>query len=68
MSKVIYLEKQDIYSTLTTWLYCSFWQMWAAEQQGHDSYIHWPTGGFLQSYEDSEKFSKTPNAYDWYFE
>lgn len=67
MSKVIYLEKQDIYSTLTTWLYCHFWQMWAAEQQGNDVYINWTTGKFLQSYEDKDKFSELPNAYEWYF-
>jgi hypothetical protein len=64
---VVYLEKQDIYSTLTTWLYCSFWSLWAAEQIGLDGYIHWPTGKFLQSYEDAKKFSEIPNAYDWYF-
>lgn len=67
MSKVIYLEKNDIHSTLCTWLYCHFWQMWAAEQLGHDVYIHWPTGKFLQSYEDAEKFKEEPNAYNWFF-
>jgi hypothetical protein len=41
--------------------------MWAAEQQGIDSYINWPTGKFLQSYEDSNKFQQIPNAYNWYF-
>lgn len=61
------LEKNDIHSTLTTWLYCHFWMMWAAEQQGKDAYIHWPTGKFLQSYEDRNKFREMPNAYDWYF-
>lgn len=64
----VYLEKTDIYSTLTTWLYCHFWQAWAAEQQGHKAYIHWPKGKFLQSYSDDVKFSETPNAYDWYFQ
>lgn len=61
------LEKNDIHSTLTTWLYCHFWMMWAAEQQGKDAYINWPTKKFLQSYEDSNKFKQIPNAYDWYF-
>jgi hypothetical protein len=61
------LEKNDIHSTLTTWLYCHFWMMWAAEQQGRDAYIHWPTKKFLQSYEDSNKFKEIPNAYNWYF-
>jgi hypothetical protein len=41
--------------------------LWAAEQQGIDAYISWPTGKFLQSYEDSEKFAQIPNAYNWYF-
>lgn len=67
MRKVIYLEKNDIHSTLTTWLYCHFWMMWAAEQEGHKSYINWFQGGFLQSYEDKEMFAKIPNAYEWYF-
>ena len=61
------LEKNDIYSTLTTWLYCHFWQMWAAEQIGYDACIHWPTGKFLASYEDSNKYAEIPNAYNWYF-
>lgn len=64
---MIYLEKNDIHSTLTTWLYCHFWMMWAAEQQGRESYIHWPKGLFLQSYEDANKFAEIPNAYEWYF-
>lgn len=64
----IYLEKKDIFSTLTTWLYCHFAMLWAAEQQGHKGYINWfENGGFLQSYEDKEKFKELPNAYDWYF-
>ena len=66
MSKVV-LQKSDIYATLTTWLYCHFWMMWSAEQQGIDAYLHWPTKKFLQSYEDSNKFKEIPNAYDWYF-
>lgn len=68
MSKVIYLQKQDIYSTLTTWLYCHFWEMWSAEQQGYKSYINWFEGaGSLQSYQDREMFSKEPNMYNWFF-
>lgn len=67
MSKVIYLEKTDIYSTLTTWLYCHFWQMFAAEQQGHDVYINWPEKRSLQSYHDPAKFSQEPNMYNWFF-
>jgi hypothetical protein len=65
---MIYLEKNDIHSTLTTWLYCHFWMMWSLEQQGiNEVYINWPTGKFLQSYEDKRKFNEIPNAYDWYF-
>jgi hypothetical protein len=67
MSSVIYLEKTDIYSTLTTWVYCAYWQMWAAEQIGQDVYINWPNGRWLQSYIDSNKFKEIPNAYNWYF-
>lgn len=67
MNNSVCLEKNDIHSTLTTWLYCHFWMMWAAEQQGMDAYIHWPTKKFLQSYEDSNKFKQIPNAYDWFF-
>lgn len=62
----IYLEKTDIYSTLTTWLYCHYWQMWAAEQLGKESYINWHNG--VLSYNDSDKFSQIPNQYEWYFE
>jgi hypothetical protein len=69
MSKVIYLEKNDIHATLCTWLYCHFWMMWAAEQLGFVSYINWFEGsGSLQSYQDKEMFNKIPNMYDWYFE
>ncbi len=63
----LYLEKNDIHSTLTTWIYCAYWQAWAAEQIGRTPYFHWPSGGFLQSYEDKEKFKQIPNGYDWYF-
>lgn len=71
MSKVIYLEKTDIAATLTTWIYCAFWQMWAAEQQGYDSYINWPDGyrpgRCLEAYIDKEKFAENPNMFEWYF-
>jgi hypothetical protein len=72
MSKVIYLEKGDIGATLTTWVYCAFWQMWAAEQMGHDVYINWPDGcspgRCLQPYIDKEKFNEEPNMWNWYFQ
>lgn len=61
------IEKNDIHSTLTTWIYCAFWQMWSAEQQGRKSYINWPIGGSVKSYEDKEKFKEQPNQFEWYF-
>jgi hypothetical protein len=71
MSDIIYIEKTDIGATLTTWIYCAFWQMWAAEQVGREVYINWPNGASpgrcLQPYIDSDKFSELPNMYDWYF-
>jgi hypothetical protein len=71
MSKVIYLEKTDAAATLTTWIYCAFAQMYAAEQLGHDVYIHWPDGRqpgrCLQPYIDKEKFKEEPNMYNWFF-
>ena len=66
----IYLEKTDIHATLTTWIYCAFWQMWAAEQMGNNEvYINWPStpNKSLSAYQDSNKFSETPNMYEWYF-
>lgn len=64
---MIYLEKTDIYSTLTTWLYCHFWMMWAAEQRGKQVYINWPKGKSLKSYEDLQKFKEIPNMFEWWF-
>lgn len=72
MSNIIFLEKTDIGATLTTFIYCSFWQMWAAEQMGiNEIYIHWPDGRkpgrCLEAYIDKKKFSEEPNMYNWYF-
>src|SRR5674476_438070 len=67
MSKIIYLEKNDIHCTLTTYLYCMWWMLWAAEQQGFDAYINCLKGLFLKSYEDDKKFSEIPNGFEWYF-
>lgn len=71
MSKVVYIEKTDIFSTLTTFVYCFMWQLYAAEQQGISAYLNCPNGltpgRWLQPYLDSEKFSKGPNAWNWYF-
>lgn len=72
MSKVIYLEKTDIAATLTTFIYCAWWQMWAAEQLGHDVYINWPDGyrpgRCLEAYIDKEKFKEEPNMFEWWFQ
>lgn len=65
---MIYLQKQDIHSTLTTFFYCHFWQMWAAEQQGKQCYLNWTRGKSVLSYDDAEMFAKIPNLYNWYFE
>lgn len=64
---MIYLEKNDIHSTLTTWIYCHFWMMWTAEQFNWDVYINWPKGKSLKSYEDLERFKRQPNMFEWYF-
>lgn len=71
MSKVIYIEKTDTAATLCTWIYCAFWQAWAAEQQGHKFYINWPDGKkpgrCLVDLIDKEMFAKEPNMFEWYF-
>lgn len=69
MSQIIYLEKTDIAATLTTWIYCAFWQMYAAEQQGYDVYINWPEDKkrSLQAYYDEVKFKENGNMFEWYF-
>lgn len=64
----IYIEKNDIHSTMTTYIYCSFWQLWAAEQQGKEGYINWFDGGSVLSYKDENKFRQIPNQFEWYFE
>jgi len=65
---MIYLEKSDVHSTLTTWLYCHFWMMYSAQQTQVDgTYINWPKGKSVKSYEDLQKFSEEQNMYNWYF-
>lgn len=64
---MIYLEKNDIHSTLTTWLYCHFWMKWSLEQQGKQSYINWPAGKSLIDLYDKKKFNECRNMYEWYF-
>ena len=69
--KTIYIEKTDAMTTLTTWIYCAFWQMWSAEQMGLKSYINWFDGAnparCLLPYHDKEMFAKVPNQFEWYF-
>src|SRR5689334_21177456 len=68
MSDVIYIHKNDVYCTLTTFFYCNFWQLYAAQQQGKKGYINWLRHhGFVQSYDDEYMYELQPNAYLWYF-
>lgn len=70
MSDIVYLEHTDVGATLTTWIYCSFWQMFSAERLGLRSYINWPRDRkrALYHYYDDKKFDETPNMFHWYFE
>lgn len=64
----IYIHKNDIHSTLTTYFYCNFSQLYAIQKQGHKGYINWfRGGGFLQSYDDEQMYAKYQNAYSWLF-
>lgn len=62
---MIYLQKTDIHSTLTTWLYCHVAMLWEAEKQEKQGYINWHNG--VKSYYDAEKFLQIPNQFEWYF-
>jgi hypothetical protein len=77
---IIYIEKTDIHSTLTTWIYCHMWQLYAAEKMGLRAYINWPgvkdpgyhhapqtRGWSLLSYQDPAMFAQRPNMFEWYF-
>lgn len=66
----IYFEKTDIKATLTTWIYCGMWQLYAALQTGREGYINWPKHKMraLSAYWDEERWKRKPNMYDWYFE
>lgn len=66
----IYIEKTDICATLTTWIYCAMWQLYAAEKLGRTAYINWPQDRLraLQPYWDDAMFAQKPNMFDWYFE
>ncbi len=64
------IEKTDTMATLTTWVYCAMWQLFAAEKEGYRAHINWPrvNGRHLQPYSDGATFARIPNMYDWYFE
>jgi hypothetical protein len=64
-----YLENRGHSATLTTWVYCAMWQMYAAEKLGYDSYVNWPAVPTyaLDPYWDDAQFARQPNMYDWYF-
>jgi hypothetical protein len=65
---MIYLEKNDIHCTLTTFIYCHWWMLWSAEQQNENNvYINWPKGKSVLSYNDEQKFKEIPNQFEWYF-
>lgn len=70
MSSTVYLEKSDTGATLTTWVYCYVWQLYAAEKEGYRAYINWPCDRlrWLHAHWDDAQFAKQPNAFDWYFE
>lgn len=67
---VVYLEKSDVYATLSTWFYCCFWQLYAAEKSGHVGYVHWPQQHMrsLHPHQDPVAFARKPNMFDWYCE
>ena len=63
--KTVYIEKNDPFTTLTTWLYCSLHMAYAAEKMGFIPYINWHNG--VQYYNDPTMFAKQPNQFEWYF-
>ncbi len=66
--KTVFIEKNDIHCTLTTYIYCSFHMMYTAELTGVRPYINWPKGKSLQALNDNEMFHKMANQYQWYFD
>lgn len=68
MNKVVYIEKNDIYSTLTTWIYCAFHMAYTAKKHGIAACINWTRGKSLQALDDEIMFNKIPNQYEWYFD
>ncbi len=70
LDNTVYIEKRDIGGTLSNWVYCGLWQMYAAEKHGLNAYIHWPHDRqrALEYYFDDKKFKEMQNMWDWYFE
>lgn len=66
---LVSIEKSDTGATLTTWLYCNMWQLYAARNLGYEGYIYWPFrwNRSLTALQDPAKFAELPNMYDWYF-
>ncbi len=66
----VYLEKQDVGSTLTTYLYCNMWMLHSAEKLGLSGYINWPRDPklALTPYFDHAAFDRCPNMFEWYFQ
>lgn len=70
MQKVVYIEKSDIYATLSTWLYCHVWQLYTAREMGLLGYVNWPQQHMrsLEPHQDQAMFAKCPNMFEWWFE
>lgn len=64
---IMVLQKNDIHSTLTTYVYCSLAMSWEAKRQGYFTYIDWPTALSVQSYEDPTRFADIANQFEWFF-
>ena len=67
--KTVYIEKSDIYATLSTWLYCHVWMLYSAEKMGLLGYVNWPQKHMrsLQPHQDPVKFAECPNMFEWWF-
>lgn len=66
----VYLEKTDIYATLTTWIYCHMHMAYNADKKGLHPYINWHEANdrHLTALRDLNKFRQIPNMWEWYFE
>jgi hypothetical protein len=66
--KCVYLEKSDMGATLSTWFYCSMWQLYTAHKMGLIGYVNWPQHLSLTPHQDHMAFSRCPNMFEWYCE